>query len=162
MTCDPRPLAVSSLDPLLHSFASFRSRVANCKTTAEPLVMNLSGEALDAYNEAYEELMKISESYEEDSPCSIFETFSAQNHSQTQSEEVNGSVGNFAFSKEETAGDDSPCQAFETFRLQSPRQTQSEQVISSVGNFAFSKEETLGEKFHEEFCKRVFMWMTLK
>ncbi|CAN6691659.1 unnamed protein product [Malus baccata var. baccata] len=61
----------------------FRSRVANCKTTAEPLVMNLSGEALDAYNE--------------DSPCSIFETFSAQNHSQTQSEEVNGSVGTQSF-----------------------------------------------------------------
>lgn len=35
-----------------------------------PLVMNLSGEALDAYNEAYEELIKRDES-EEGSPASI-------------------------------------------------------------------------------------------
>ncbi|TQD99983.1 hypothetical protein C1H46_014362 [Malus baccata] len=116
-----------------------------CKTTEEPLVMNLSGEALHAYNEAYEELMKISESEGEDSPCLIFETFSAQSHSQTQSEEVNGSAGNFAFSKEETAGGDSPCQAFETFRIQSSGQTQSELVNGSVGNLAFSKEETVGD-----------------
>lgn len=34
----------------------------------QPLVMNLSGEALDAYNEAYVELMKMSDSDEEDSP----------------------------------------------------------------------------------------------
>ncbi|XP_068306319.1 COP1-interactive protein 1 [Pyrus communis] len=117
----------------------------NCKTTAEPLVMNLSGEALDAYNEAYKELMKISESDEEDSPCPIFETFSAQNHSQTQSEEVNGSVGNFAFSKEETAGENSPCQVFETFRHQSPSQTQSDELDGSVNHFDFSKEETVGD-----------------
>ncbi|XP_065878936.1 uncharacterized protein [Euphorbia lathyris] len=35
---------------------------------AQPLVMNLSGKALDAYNEAYEELMKTNESEEDDSP----------------------------------------------------------------------------------------------
>ncbi|KAM1186577.1 hypothetical protein ACFX2G_016045 [Malus domestica] len=116
-----------------------------CKTTEEPLVMNLSGEALDAYNEAYEELMKISESEGEDSPCPIFETLSAQSHGQTQSEEVNGSVGNFAFSKEETTGGDSPRQAFETFRIQSSGQTQSELVNGSVGDLAFSKEETIGD-----------------
>ncbi|KDP31348.1 hypothetical protein JCGZ_11724 [Jatropha curcas] len=40
---------------------------------AQPLVMNLSGEALDAYNEAYEELMKIDESEEDDSPRGIYE-----------------------------------------------------------------------------------------
>ncbi|KAJ0105614.1 hypothetical protein Patl1_18900 [Pistacia atlantica] len=40
---------------------------------AEPLVMNLSGEALNAYNEAYEELMKINESEEEDSPSGFYE-----------------------------------------------------------------------------------------
>ncbi|KAK1550338.1 hypothetical protein Q3G72_017482 [Acer saccharum] len=40
---------------------------------AEPLVMNLSGEALDAYNEAYEELMKINESEEEKSTSGIHE-----------------------------------------------------------------------------------------
>lgn len=39
----------------------------------EPLVMNLSGEALDAYNEAYEELMKLNESEEEGSPSKIYE-----------------------------------------------------------------------------------------
>ncbi|KAI9117198.1 hypothetical protein K1719_011364 [Acacia pycnantha] len=37
---------------------------------AQPLVMNLSGEALDAYNEAYEELIKTDES-EENSPSGI-------------------------------------------------------------------------------------------
>lgn len=37
---------------------------------AQPLVMNLSGEALDAYNEAYEELLKTDES-EENSPSGI-------------------------------------------------------------------------------------------
>lgn len=77
-----------------------------CNTVAEPLVMNLSGEALDAYNEAYEELMKISESEEEDSPCQVFETFRAQNPCQTQSDEVNGSIGHFASSKEETLAED--------------------------------------------------------
>lgn len=38
---------------------------------AEPLVMNLSGQALDAYNEAYEEFMKNNESEEEDSPSEV-------------------------------------------------------------------------------------------
>ncbi|XP_068308484.1 uncharacterized protein [Pyrus communis] len=116
-----------------------------CKTTEEPLVMNLSGEALYAYNEAYEELMKISESEGEDSPCPMFETFSAQSHSQTQGEDVNGSAGNFAFGKEDSADGDSPRQAFETFRIQSSSQTQSELVTGSVGNLAFSKEETVGD-----------------
>ncbi|KAI4335908.1 hypothetical protein L6164_014504 [Bauhinia variegata] len=39
----------------------------DCDPMAQPLVMNLSGEALDAYNEAYEELINIDES-EDDSP----------------------------------------------------------------------------------------------
>ncbi|CAK7323236.1 unnamed protein product [Dovyalis caffra] len=39
----------------------------------QPHVMNLSGEALDAYNEAYEELNKMNESEEEDSPSEVFE-----------------------------------------------------------------------------------------
>ncbi|XP_024027380.1 uncharacterized protein LOC112093370 [Morus notabilis] len=38
-----------------------------------PLVINLSGEAIDAYNEAHEELMKMSDSEEEDSPRGIYE-----------------------------------------------------------------------------------------
>ncbi|CAL1411776.1 unnamed protein product [Linum trigynum] len=42
-----------------------------------PVVMNLSGEALDAYNEVYEELGKMNESVEEedDSPTSFYEDF---------------------------------------------------------------------------------------
>ncbi|XP_054822742.1 uncharacterized protein LOC129321039 [Prosopis cineraria] len=39
----------------------------DCDPLAQPLVMNLSGEALDAYKEAYEELIKTDES-EENSP----------------------------------------------------------------------------------------------
>ncbi|KAE9601916.1 hypothetical protein Lal_00040840 [Lupinus albus] len=42
----------------------------NCDPMTEPLVMNLSGEALGAYNEAYEELMKADDS-EENSPSGI-------------------------------------------------------------------------------------------
>lgn len=38
----------------------------------EPLVMNLSGEALTAYNEAYEELVKF-EPEEDDSPSNLYE-----------------------------------------------------------------------------------------
>ncbi|KAJ9163526.1 hypothetical protein P3X46_023184 [Hevea brasiliensis] len=41
--------------------------------TTQPLVMNLSGEALDAYNEAYEELMKINESQEDDLLSGVYE-----------------------------------------------------------------------------------------
>lgn len=36
----------------------------------EPVVLNLAGEALDAYNEAYDEFAKINDSEEEDSPSS--------------------------------------------------------------------------------------------
>ncbi|CAN1795912.1 hypothetical protein LINPERHAP1_LOCUS20757 [Linum perenne] len=43
-------------------------------SVAQPVVMNLSGEALDAYNEAYEELSKTNESGEEDySPTAFYE-----------------------------------------------------------------------------------------
>ncbi|KAK7292170.1 hypothetical protein RIF29_07918 [Crotalaria pallida] len=42
----------------------------DCEPMTEPLVMNLSGEALGAYNEAYEELIKIYDS-EEHSPSGI-------------------------------------------------------------------------------------------
>lgn len=68
-----------------------------CNSISEPLVMNLSGEALDAYNEACEELMKKSESEEEDSPCRVYETTS-RSHSpnslvfESQNEVMNSSV----------------------------------------------------------------------
>ncbi|XP_019438888.1 PREDICTED: uncharacterized protein LOC109344573 isoform X2 [Lupinus angustifolius] len=42
----------------------------NCDPMTEPLVINLSGEALGAYNEAYEELMKTDDS-DENSPSGI-------------------------------------------------------------------------------------------
>ncbi|KAL5813377.1 hypothetical protein ACOSQ3_024137 [Xanthoceras sorbifolium] len=76
---------------------------------AEPLVMNLSGEALDAYNEAYEELMKINESDEEDSPSGVHEN----NHqlgfhpfdrsvSQGQNRKLNGSLPHLSPNEEKT------------------------------------------------------------
>ncbi|XP_011006581.1 PREDICTED: uncharacterized protein LOC105112549 [Populus euphratica] len=46
----------------------------------QPLVMNLSREALDAYNEAYEELNKMNESEEEDSLSGDFEDGQAGLH----------------------------------------------------------------------------------
>ncbi|XP_050376899.1 uncharacterized protein LOC126794275 [Argentina anserina] len=73
-------------------------------TTIEPLVMNLAGEALHAYNEAYEELMKLSESEGEDSPCQVIETFSDQMCKQTF--DVNGSLGHFAFEEEKWLEDE--------------------------------------------------------
>lgn len=68
-----------------------------CNSISEPLVMNLSGEALDAYNEAYEELMKSSESDIGDSPCGVYEHISGScspNHVifESQSEAMNGSM----------------------------------------------------------------------
>ena len=42
----------------------------DCDPMVQPLILNLSGEALDAYNEAYEELIKIDDS-EENSPSGI-------------------------------------------------------------------------------------------
>ncbi|CAN1312199.1 hypothetical protein LINPERPRIM_LOCUS28569 [Linum perenne] len=49
-------------------------------SVAQPVVMNLSGEALDAYNEAYEELSKTNESGEEDySPTAFYEKMPGQN-----------------------------------------------------------------------------------
>ncbi|XP_061354963.1 uncharacterized protein LOC133299503 isoform X2 [Gastrolobium bilobum] len=45
----------------------------DCDPMAQPLILNLSGEALDAYNEAYEELIKINDS-EENSPSGIHDT----------------------------------------------------------------------------------------
>ncbi|KAJ9140549.1 hypothetical protein P3X46_031182 [Hevea brasiliensis] len=54
-------------------YSSGEETEENFNSTAQPLVMNLSGEALDAYNEAYEELMKINESEEDDSPSWVYE-----------------------------------------------------------------------------------------
>lgn len=45
----------------------------DCDTMSQPLILNLSGEALDAYNEAYEELIKINDS-EDNSPTNIHES----------------------------------------------------------------------------------------
>ncbi|XP_004301115.1 PREDICTED: uncharacterized protein LOC101299590 [Fragaria vesca subsp. vesca] len=74
------------------------------QTIIEPLVMNLAGEALDAYNEAYEELMKLSDSEEEDSPCQVIGTFRDQMHK--QSFDVNGSIVHFALEEEQWLGDE--------------------------------------------------------
>ncbi|KAL6175426.1 hypothetical protein ACLB2K_052067 [Fragaria x ananassa] len=74
------------------------------QTIIVPLVMNLAGEALDAYNEAYEELMKLSESEEEDSPCQVIGTFRDQ--MRKQSFDVNSSIVHFALEEEQWLGDE--------------------------------------------------------
>lgn len=55
--------------------------------TAQPLVMNLSGEALDAYNEAYNELINMddSEDEHEHSPSAVDEIKHRQSHTATNS-----------------------------------------------------------------------------
>ncbi|KAF7806259.1 uncharacterized protein G2W53_038420 [Senna tora] len=63
----------------------------DCDPMAEPLVMNLSGEALDAYNEAYEELMKTDES-EENSPSGIHDNDHEEGLLQVQHSGANGSI----------------------------------------------------------------------
>ncbi|XP_015883133.3 uncharacterized protein LOC107418941 isoform X1 [Ziziphus jujuba] len=81
-----------------------------CITMTQPIVMNLSGEALDAYNEAYEELMKTSESEEEDSPCRVYENILGS-HSlgcvmfESQSERINASMPHSAIIKEKSLGE---------------------------------------------------------
>lgn len=42
----------------------------DCDTMSQPLILNLSGEALEAYNETYEELIKMNDS-EDNSPSAI-------------------------------------------------------------------------------------------
>ncbi|KAL5077964.1 hypothetical protein RYX36_016948 [Vicia faba] len=51
----------------------------DCDTMSQPLILNLSGEALDAYNEAYEELIKINDS-EDNSPSINIEQGSPLSH----------------------------------------------------------------------------------
>lgn len=69
--------------------------------TAQPLVMNLSGEALDAYNEAYNELINMDDSEEElvHSPLVVDESKHRQSHTATNghlfsipNERTNGST----------------------------------------------------------------------
>lgn len=73
------------------------TREQESNSMVEPLVMNLSGEALDAYNEAYEELMKLNESEEEGSPSTIKENNQDsfdKGTSWAQSSLINGSLSN--------------------------------------------------------------------
>ncbi|KAK9277930.1 hypothetical protein L1049_027487 [Liquidambar formosana] len=49
----------------------FQLAIEESNSITQPLIINLSEEALDAYNEAYEELMKINEAEEEDLPSGV-------------------------------------------------------------------------------------------
>ncbi|CAJ1975414.1 unnamed protein product [Sphenostylis stenocarpa] len=60
-------LLESKQEPHLHKASSFSRGNDDCDLMSQPLIINLSGEALDAYNEAYEELIKINDS-EQNSP----------------------------------------------------------------------------------------------
>lgn len=77
----------------------------------QPLVMNLSREALDAYNEAYEELNKMNESEEEDSLSGDFEDNQAGLHlfdqrvSWGQNGRANGSFSLSSHNQEKTSND---------------------------------------------------------
>lgn len=77
----------------------------------QPLVMNLSREALDAYNEAYEELNKMNESEEEDSLSGDFEDNQAGLHlfdqrvSWGQNGRANGSFSLSSHNQEKTPND---------------------------------------------------------
>ncbi|KAH8487170.1 hypothetical protein H0E87_025947 [Populus deltoides] len=77
----------------------------------QPLVMNLSREALDAYNEAYEELNKMNESEEEDSLSGDFEDNQAglllfdQRVSWGQNGRANGSFSLSSHNQEKTPND---------------------------------------------------------
>jgi hypothetical protein len=46
----------------------------DCDTMSQPLILNLSGEALDAYNEAYEELITINDSEDNSPPTNIHDS----------------------------------------------------------------------------------------
>ncbi|PON69700.1 hypothetical protein TorRG33x02_258910 [Trema orientale] len=77
---------------------------------SRPLVMNLSGEALDAYNEAHEELMKMSESDEEDSPHRVHENlhysqFLSHTKFENQNGERMGSMEHSAIAEEKPLGE---------------------------------------------------------
>lgn len=54
---------------------------------SKPLIMNLSGEALDAYNEACEELLKLEDSEEDDVPSAIY-----QNNHQEELQNFDGNM----------------------------------------------------------------------
>lgn len=77
----------------------------------QPLVMNLSREALDAYNEAYEELNKMNESEDEDSLSGDFEDNQAglllfdQRVSWGQNGRANGSFSLSSHNQEKTPND---------------------------------------------------------
>lgn len=77
----------------------------------QPLVMNLSGEALDAYNEAYEELDQMNDSEEEDSLSGVFENSQAGLHlfdqrvSWGQNGRENGSFSLSSHSQEKTSNE---------------------------------------------------------
>ncbi|KAL5544621.1 hypothetical protein UlMin_008405 [Ulmus minor] len=96
----------------LRYFSNEESPIAKeeSNSTTQPLVMNLSGEALDAYNEAYEELMKISDSEEEDLPhrlCEIDNTLFSDSfsHQMLQSQNNDGIIDlvpNSAIAKEKS------------------------------------------------------------
>ncbi|KAL2340693.1 hypothetical protein Fmac_008633 [Flemingia macrophylla] len=63
-------LLESKQEGYLQKSSSFSRGNDDCDLMSQPLILNLSGEALDAYNEAYEELIKINDS-EENSPLGI-------------------------------------------------------------------------------------------
>ncbi|KAK7304694.1 hypothetical protein VNO77_42580 [Canavalia gladiata] len=70
-----RKVRLLELEPegYLQKASSFSRGNEDCDSMSQPLILNLAGEALDAYNEAYEELIKINDS-DENSPSIIHDS----------------------------------------------------------------------------------------
>ncbi|TKY73302.1 hypothetical protein E2542_SST02054 [Spatholobus suberectus] len=66
-------LLESKHEGYLQKASSFSRGNDDVDLMSQPLILNLSGEALDAYNEAYEELIKINDS-EENSPLDMHDS----------------------------------------------------------------------------------------
>ncbi|XP_022850517.1 uncharacterized protein LOC111372404 [Olea europaea var. sylvestris] len=60
--------------PFWNEFSNNGARTCEDSFTEEPVIINLSGEALAAYNEAYDEFTKVTESDEEDAPSGLEES----------------------------------------------------------------------------------------
>lgn len=110
-------------------FSSDEESKEECNAMAEPLVMNLSGEALDAYNEAYEELMKIDDSEDENSPSVDYENNHQigshpfdQRVSWVQNGIINGSSPHIVHNKEKISNEvhSSPRTLSEEYSLRVP------------------------------------------
>lgn len=89
-----------------YSFTQECSIANECNPMAQPLVMNLSEEALDAYNEAYIELMKIDDSEDQDLSLVTHENKHQEGFNQSDQHAFRGQNGGIGGSIPHLAIDD--------------------------------------------------------